>query len=81
MGIFPALVPVGPKEATLVGKHSALDLLGPGKFGCSSIKNASLKGWGYNLVVECLPSMDEILGSIPSTTEKKKKTHLPAVQS
>lgn len=30
-------------------------------------------GWRYSLVVKCLPSMCEALGSIPSTGREKDK--------
>lgn len=33
------------------------------------------ESWGYSVVVECLPSVSEAQGSIPSTAENKTKHH------
>jgi hypothetical protein len=37
------------------------------------VKDPKDKGLGYSLMAECLPSMLEVPGSIPSTAKKKKK--------
>jgi hypothetical protein len=39
---------------------------------CSSVQIIECQGWGYSSVVEYLPSIHKILGSVPSMTKKKK---------
>lgn len=34
------------------------------------------ESWGYNLVLECLPSKHEVLGSSPTPKRKKKELRM-----
>jgi len=46
-------------------------------WGCGEgvfLKSFTLWGWGFNSVVERLPSKRKALGSVPSSEKKKKKS-------